>query len=170
MTYINPVKIIIQHLFELKLIPLKACSKTESGRKCQKWNASSPNEPNNQMVKQVIKLTGSSNHNMCAVAHVKARETFPALVRFGLCTDRFHFIDPWWKIQKLGATQPIQTYDGNIVVRYVQLNPKCQRNVHSQHSILTLPVPVSETFRNKNHKLIEDQSTTETEIVWRIAN
>ena len=94
MTYINPVKIIIQHLFELKLIPLKACSKTESGRKCQKWNAFSPNEPNNQMVKQVIKLTGSSNHNMCAVAHVKARETFPALVRFGLCTDRFHYIDP----------------------------------------------------------------------------
>ena len=50
--------------------PKKVCSQTASGRKCQNWNESSPHKPNDQMVNQVIKLTGSSNHNKCAKADV----------------------------------------------------------------------------------------------------
>ena len=51
--------------------PIQGCSQTASGRRCQKWNESSPHKPNDKMVNQVIKLTGSSNHNKCTKADVK---------------------------------------------------------------------------------------------------
>ena len=51
--------------------PIQGCSQTASGRRCQKWNESSPHKPKDSMVNQVIKLTGSSNHNKCTKADVK---------------------------------------------------------------------------------------------------
>jgi len=48
--------------------PTSACSQTASGRKCQKWNESYPNQPNSSMVNRVIQITGSSNHNKCTHA------------------------------------------------------------------------------------------------------
>ena len=63
----NDILILLQ---KKHLKPKKVCSQTASGRKCQNWNESSPHKPNDQMVNQVIKLTGSSNHNKCAKADV----------------------------------------------------------------------------------------------------